>query len=236
LHSVPDLKLDERLQLACAPEKPLAACRQTMMSTNEWLRFSNLMRRALVLYQKDYTDAVKAYADKRVRMWHAYRDDGLPQFPWEYALNSWVMRRTDQRPRVQGNPSGYEAIPTSQLILLHPGAGLEWREDQGAIDDENLKPALYLELFGINRWSYEEDGSMRGGSGISLMLSYTNRDGRESTGYGLMFHSRRTKQFSLGIARAGSDTVFMLNVDLAEYFKTYLPYWNDVQGKIDAAQ
>lgn len=236
LPRVSELKLDDTLRSRCASAQAGVECEQAKRSAGQWLRLSNLMRRGLVLYQQEYMDSVKAYADTRVRSWHAYRDDGLPQYPWEYWLNSLMMKRNDQRPRVNNNPVGYEKIPTSQLIFMHPGASLEWREKRGQSGEENLKPALYVEVFGINRWEYDATGAMLGGKGVSLMVSYTNREGRESTGYGLMFHSRKTKQFSLGIARAGGDTVYLLNVDLAEYFKTQLPYWADVQTKIDGAQ
>jgi hypothetical protein len=236
LRSVTELKLDATLQDSCRNAQAVAECDNAKSTAGQWLRLSNLMRRGLVLYQKEYVDSVKEYADTRARMWHAYRDDGLPQYPWEYWLNSLVMKRNDDRPRVNNNPVGYEKIPTSQLIFMHPGASLEWREDRGDTDEENLKPALYVEVFGINSWEYDSNGEMLGGKGISLMLSYTNREGRESAGYGLMFHSRKTKQFSFGITRAGDETVYLLNVDLAEYFKTQLPYWKDVQKKIDGVK
>ena len=74
---------------------------------------------------------------------------------------------------------------------------------------------------------------MVGGKGISIIMSYATRDGVEKVGYGLMFHSRLTKQFTLGITRAGNETVYLVNVDLADYFKEKLGYWKEVQKKID---
>jgi hypothetical protein len=236
LRVVEGLTLDEDLQRECASTAPPDRCATALKSANQWLTLSNLMQRGLALYSKEYTDAVKAYADRRVKMWHAYRDEALPQYPWEYLLNSAVMKSTDRRPRVNGNPVGYEQIPTSQIIFLHPGVSLEWRDAKGETQDDNVKPALYVELFGINRWDYDEAGNMRGGKGISLMVSYANRNGKQSTGYGVMFHSRLTKQFTLGITRADGEMVYLVNVDLAEYFKTYLPHWKDVQSKIDGGR
>ena len=84
-------------------------------------------------------------------MWHAYRDDALPQFSWEYAINSARMKRTGK------NPQGFEPIPTSQIIFLHPGASLEWRDARKGSTDSRTKPAVYLEVLGINKWRWNED-------------------------------------------------------------------------------
>jgi hypothetical protein len=237
LPAVPKLKLDDDLREKCAVGASTTLCSDARKSANAWLRVAALTKLALGEYSQKYLDAVKQLSDRRLKMWHAYRDDALPQFPWEYALNSHFMRRNDTRPIVDGNPQGYETIPTSQYIFLHPGASLEWRDAKQSTSDNHVKPALYVELFGVNHWSYDDStGEMLGGKGISLMVSYANRKGRTSTGYGLMFHSRMTKQFTLGITRAGGETVYLVNVDLAEYFKKNLSYWKDIQNKIDAGK
>jgi hypothetical protein len=205
-----------------------------LKSANAWLRVFGLTTRALGAYSQEYFDSVVKNAEIRLKKWHSYRDDGLPQYPWEYAVNSYFMARNDKRPRVNGNPVGPEEVPTSQYIFLHPGASLEWRDASAETIDSGAKPALYVELFGINRWSFDEDtGAMLGSKGISIIVSYTNREGSESTGYGLLFHSRLTRQFTFGITRAGDETVYLVNVDFAEYFKEKLGYWKKVGAKID---
>ena len=128
------------------------------------------------------------------------------------------MKRTGK------NPQGFEPIPTSQIIFLHPGASLEWRDARKGSTDSRTKPAVYLEVLGINKWRWNEDtGAMIGGKGLSLIVSYTQRDAAKDFGVGLMFHSRRTRQFTLGITR----------VDLAEYVKDKLSYWKSVGQRID---
>jgi len=237
LQAVRKVKLDDDLREKCAASASVNLCSDARKSANAWLRVAALTKLALGEYSKKYLDAVKELSDRRLKMWHAYRDDALPQFPWEYALNSHVMRRNDTRRIVDGNPQGYETIPTSQLIFLHPGASLEWRDAKQNTSDSHVKPALYVELFGINHWSFDDStGEISGEKGISLMVSYANRQGRTSTGYGVMFHTRMTKQFSLGITRAGGEMVYLVNVDLAEYFKKNLSYWKDIQNKMDGGK
>jgi hypothetical protein len=237
LRAVPSLRLDGDLMAACAAGRNADDCKAGLSSANSWLRVAGLTRLTLDEYSKNYLVDQRELSARRLKMWHAYRDEGLPQFLWEYWINSAQMKHADKRQTGPDgkNPLGYEPIPTSQFIFLHPGASLEWRDAKQDTTDSNVKPALYVELFGVNRWSWDEKtGDMKGGKGISLVMSYANRDGAKSTGYGLMFHSRLTKQFTLGITRAGDDTALLINVDLAEYFKQKMGYWKKIQEKIDA--
>jgi hypothetical protein len=236
LPPVPELALDDDLAKACTADLNDATCVAARETAHAWLRVAAMTRLALGEYSRDYLAGMAALSARRVKMWHAYRDEALPQYPWEYWLNSKAMERADTRPLGpdKKNPLGYETIPTSQFIFLHPGASLEWRDARQESTDSKAIPALYVELFGINRWSFDSaTGEMIGGKGISIIVSYANRDGAKSTGYGLMFHSRLTKQFTLGITRAGDETVYLVNVDLAEYFKQKLGYWKEIQKKID---
>jgi hypothetical protein len=78
---------------------------------------------------------------------------------------------------------------------------------------------------------------MQGARGISAIMSYTHRQNETKVGYGLLFHWRKSAQFkpfSLAITRSGSNTAVLLNVDLAEYFKDQLGYYQDAQQNIAA--
>lgn len=236
LPPVPELQLDDDLAKACTAGPNDPACAAARETAHAWLRVAGMTGLALGEYSKEYLTGMAALSARRLKMWHAYRDEAMPQYPWEYWLNSKAMDKADKRPLGpdKKNPLGYETIPTSQFIFLHPGASLEWRDARQETTDSKAIPALYVELFGINRWAFDSaTGEMIGGKGISVIVSYANRDGAKSTGYGLMFHSRLTKQFTLGITRAGNETAYLVNVDLAEYFKQNLGYWKDIQKKID---
>lgn len=225
----PSLKLEADLTKACDETRGDSECHSALQASRDWLRMLALVRLGLGAYSERYVNEEKALSDKRIKMWNAYRDEALPQYFWEYKLNSSEMERNDKRLVVNGNPQGPEEIPSSQWILLHPGASLEWRNSENDTTDNDAKPALYVEVFGRYRWSWDEaTGDMRGGSGASLIVSYADREGRTEVGYGILLHSRFTKQFSLGITRAGGDTVYLVNVDLAEYFRDKLEFWSRV--------
>jgi hypothetical protein len=237
--AIPSLQVTGSLMAACAGSADDVGCKSARRNSLEWIRLARLTERALGDYAQPTFDQTQSYVQRRVNMWHAYRDVALPQYPWEYAVNSWRMKREDQREVGPGNknPLGMEPIPDSQLMFLHPGASLEWRDARKETADSKAMPALYVELIGINSWDWDTtSGAMVGGKGISIIMSYANRDGGEKVGYGLMFHSRISKQFTLGITRAGDETVFLVNVDLAEYAKKQLGYWKDIQTKVDGLE
>jgi hypothetical protein len=235
LTAVPGIELRDRVRDACGRAGAPELCSSERAYAIHWLRIAALVRVTLSLYSDAYVEAKIVELERRVKMWKAYREEALPQFWWEYGLNSWRMGKQDQRV-VDGqanNPEGYETVPDSQIIFLHPGAALQWRDVKAGTSEEEVKPAIYVELLGLNRWSWNEStGEMRGGRGISLMMTYAERDGSQDVGYGLLFHSRTTKQFKLGIARSDGEMMYMLNVDLAEYFKERMDYWQKVETKI----
>jgi hypothetical protein len=70
---------------------------------------------------------------------------------------------------------------------------------------------------------------MIGGSGISLVATYADRNHDTKVGYGLLFHSRMTKNYTLGITRSGDTTNVVFNADLAEFFKDKMAYWKGVE-------
>ena len=53
------------------------------------------------------------------------------------------------RPMDQGPPAGPREVPQDQVILLHPGVGVEWRD--AVKDGSKPQTAVYLEILGYNR-------------------------------------------------------------------------------------
>jgi hypothetical protein len=216
-------------------------CAQAIKTAKSWLRATQLANTALSRYAQSFLEAQLARSTARLAMWHSYRDEALPQFQWEWLLNSYRLNKADKdlkkgRPRdSNGQPMGPMNVPTDQIIFLHPGVGLEHRDNPdkqttAAESESKTQPILYLELIGRNRWSWNENtGQMIGGNGISLVATYADRGDDTKVGYGIMFHSRRTKAYTLGITRSGDATNIIFNADLAEFFKDKLSFWQDIQ-------
>jgi hypothetical protein len=241
--AVPGLNLIANLNVGCPSpgDVTLESCQNAIETAKAWLRAAQLADAALSRYAFTYIDSLLARSTQRIAMWHAYRDEALPQFPWEWLVNSWRLNRSDTRLRdAQDQPIGPIDVPTDQLVVLHPGIGLEYRDTPdeipaaGTQEESHTVPIVYLELLGRYRWSWDETtGKMIGGNGVSLVATYGDRDNDTDVGYGLLFHFRATKAYTLGITRSGDATNVIFNVDLADFFKDKLSYWKDIEERID---
>lgn len=238
--ALPEINVVRILDDSCGTTAatPTPACQKAIDESKAWLRVFQLTEASLTRYSAPAIDAILQRSTARLAMWHAYRDEGLPQFQWEWFINSWRLNKADQGPNGRardkdGQPIGPMKVPTDQIIFLHPGVGLEYRNKPNKSsggDESKTSPIVYLELFGRNRWSWnEKTGEMIGGSGVSLVTTYADRNHDTKMGYGLLFHSRRTKNYMLGITRTGDTTNIVFNADLAEFFKDKMAYWKGVE-------
>jgi hypothetical protein len=216
------------------------ACRKAIAAAKAWLRAVQLVETALTRYTAPTLDELLQRSTTRLAMWHSYRDEGLPQYPWEWLLNSARLNKADKgsdgRPRdANGQPMGPMQVPTDQIILLHPGVGLEYREhpdEPTASTDSKMSPIIYLEVVGRHSWSWDEStGAMLGGRGISFVATYADREDDTEVGYGVLFHLRRAKAFTFGITRSGDATNIIFNADVADFFKDKLGYWKKVEAQ-----
>jgi len=233
--SVPDLHITASLTTACQPAPSSANCKHALNTAKNWLRLAHLVEGALTLYTSPALEYRQAEAKRRLDMWHAYRDDALPQFPWEWAVNSWYIGQHSPRERdVSGQPLGPLPLPTAQIVFLHPGTGVEWRD--GIKNGSKAQPSVYLEVAGFYRWRWDElTGAMEGAKGISAIATYTQRSNETKVGYGFLFHwgnSAQLKPFSIAVTKTGSSTSILLNVDLAEYLKDKLGYYQQAEANI----
>lgn len=239
--AVPGLDLIKLLDTDCPTIESAAspACQGAIERAKSWLRARQLVEVALTRYSAPAFAELSQRSKVRLAMWHAYRDDGLPQYPWEWLLNSARLDRADKSANgrlrdTDDQPIGPMKTPTDQLVLLHPGVGLEYRgrSDQASTTGSATTPIVYLELIGRYRWSSDEStGAMLGGSGVSLVATYADRSGDTDVGYGILFHTRRTKAYTFGITRSGHATSIIFNADVAEFFKDKLPYSKKVDTK-----
>jgi hypothetical protein len=239
--AVPGVNLIALLDEGCpaGADPATAPCKNAIDSAKAWFRVVQLTEATLTSYSASAINDLLTRSTNRLAMWHAYRDEALPQFPWEWFVNSWRLNKADKgpngRPRDAHNqPRGPMKVPTDQIIVLHPGVGLEYRNDPdeqlpAGADDSKTAPIIYLEILGRYRWAWDEStGAMRGGSGVSLVATYADREHDTEVGYGLMFHSRFSKTYTLGVTRSGDATNIIFNVDLAQFFKDKLSYWRGV--------
>lgn len=231
------LKLTTTVNAACH-DGHTPACDMAVTGARNWLRLTVLAESVVTLAGAPALRERLALAEHRLAMWYAYRDEALPQYPWEWLVNSAYIGRHDDRERDEHHqPIGPRVPPGLQIILLHPGVGLEYRDTaSNSSGKSKFQPAIYLEAAGFYKWSWDEEtGAMLGGRGISAVVSYTKRDTLTEVGYGLLFHWRKSaelKPFTLAVTKSGGDTSILLNVDLADYVKEKLAYYRQAEANI----
>jgi hypothetical protein len=232
LAPVASLRLSSSLDQSCRDNLSATQCVNAIETAKAWIRIAQLTESTLTSYSALAIKEIAHRSATRIAQWHSYRDDGLPQFPWEWTLNSWRLAHDDTRARDrQHQPIGPRDVPANQIILLHPGVGVEWRD--AVKNGSKAQPGVYLEIVGINRWSWDDStGQMHGGSGISIVSTYTKRNNATDIGYGLMLHWKSVKSLAVAFTKSGSDTSVMLNIDLAEYVKERMSYWQGVEQQI----
>jgi hypothetical protein len=108
----------------------------------------------------------------------------------------------------------YVEPPSWAAVFFHPSVALDY---VGSADPgSRLKPALALEVIGVNWWNYnDKTNKAEDLRGISAIVSYADRAGARSTGVGLMV--RWDTGYSLAVTRHGSETGVMVSIDLAQF-------------------
>lgn len=153
----------------------------------------------------NYIDTLLQHATILDKKWNYYLNDSRAQTIFELKLNSarWRNKTSDY-------PPGFRSPPSDQIILLHPSVGLEVLLSND--NDEMIKPALFLEVIGYNRWRYKEDGSAGLAIGVSALVAYTGRTTINDWGYGVKIHVDH--KYSIALVNYGSDFGIMVSADL----------------------
>lgn len=166
--------------------------------------FENLYNFALMTVSSPIAKKVWNIWDKAEADWTRYFDNGRSQMPWEYAANYALWSRTKEAGKV-GTPLDY------QVVLLHPSVVIE--NVSGAIDGQNTKEGLMLEVVGINFWRSDNWYEPTGASFVSV---YADRAETRDWGVGVAVHFDNT--FTIGATRRDDENGFFISVDLWQAF------------------
>lgn len=215
---------------ACGTEKITGTlpeiCKNTLSATKSYIRIFTLVENTLLqVLQNDFLD-IKAQEDLRLKQWYAYRDEALPQFWWEWAFNGWLQGMADGREIINDVRQGQIPVPNDQIILLHPGIGLQYtsiddvRNDSGSnANDSELSAALYIEFLGYNRWQWDRyTGGMSNAFGVSIVGVAADNKDADDFSYGLMFHYQN--KYSLAVTDDGDgNTGVVINFNLSKLIR-----------------
>lgn len=191
-------------------------CRSAVRTAEFVLRAATLVRRSLDYYSRPLLTAVLVKTSVRDARWTAYFGETLVQFPWELALNSARFTRAARATH------GFAMPPSSQWVLLHPMAGVEyvWSAAKGS----RMTPAVAMEIVGYNRWSWNAKNRPAGALGASVVAAFSDRAGAQNVGYGVLV--RYAHKYSVTVTSRGGKAGILLSSE----FGTWL------SGKQDQAQ
>ncbi|HZM33737.1 MAG TPA: hypothetical protein VFC18_04515 [Burkholderiales bacterium] len=201
---LPDVNVAS-LNVMCPPSEP-KLCAEASATGKVVFRAAALVTRTLQLSLTDEYEQALAAARLRKAKWDRYFDEARVQFFWELYANGLRYGRENRK------AGGFAEPPHDQIILLHPGVGLEYVND--APSGSRLQAALVIELIGYNRWTWSKQGKMENAFGASLIQSYSDRAGLASARPGIMVHFQN--KYSLAYTRRDGVDGLMLSIDLAK--------------------
>ncbi len=153
-------------------------CTAASAQAQQVIELATLVRRILIKANEPVRNAFAAHLQQLDVRWRAYLGSARGQYPWELEANSRRYRKTAQ----------FDAPPTWQWILAHPGAGYELT--RGA-PDRQPSESLLLEMVGVYRWSWKDDRMIqRWGGSLALAWRDAGR-GRQKLGYGVLAYLPR---------------------------------------------
>jgi hypothetical protein len=194
-------------------------CASTLKQGRELMLQWRLADRISGIASSTSIRAIAQQINAKDKLWNTYLYDSKPMLPPDFFLTDLMERgwkKSDQY------PEGFRAPPKTQWFLLHPSFGVEYAT--AAVDGEQMKPVVYVEIFGANRWSEDsrwiDVWGLRTFSGFSLIYSYADRAGVKDTGFGGLFTFNNV--YSIGVTRYGHDTGVLLSLDLANLYRDRL--------------
>lgn len=185
-----------------------ADCTQTSARAQQVIELATLFRRILNKANQAGLNLFAAQLEQLDLRWRTYLGSSRGQYPWELLVNSIAYRKTAQ----------FDAPPTSQWILAHPGAGYELTR---SAPDRQPSESLLLEIAGVYRWAWAEE-KMRQRWGGSVTLAWRDAgEGRQKLGYGVLAYLPR--QSTVGYVwrpQEGSDEhSLVLSADLVKFIR-----------------
>lgn len=136
--------------------------------------------------------------------WEAFLEHSKSQTIWELAFNGWLYKKSED--------ASFKRPPSRQWILLHPGIVIESVSE--AVDGDETREALSLDVIGYNDWTRDEWYIP---SGVSYTLLYSDRKDVKDWGNGISLHFKN--KYVLGISEHDGDEGWYVSVDLLDFLR-----------------
>lgn len=161
---------------------------------------ADLLNHIQNLYTRDKIKKVIENIDIIDKSWDKYLTESREQTSFDI-----LMQTTFTSLNFNSDDDFYEP-PEYQLFVLHPTLLIENFKE--AIDGEQAKEALGIEVLGFNKWQADDWGIPWG---LSLGYVYTDREGVDDRGNALFIHLDNT--YTIGASRRDGETGYFVTVD-----------------------
>lgn len=132
--------------------------------------------------------------------WTDFYNESKSQTIWEMAINGRIFQKENGEHKF-GRP------PEWQLIFMHPNVVVENVKD--ALDGDQLKEAVMMEIIGADWWRQDKWYIPTGGS---IVATYSDRLGVDDWGYGVAVNF--DSQFTLGVTDHDGEQGVFITIDL----------------------
>lgn len=198
-------------------------CKEAFTIGEDLIRFTELTRSTIASYKRNKIDEYTANLVMIDDAWTQYATEARSQFVWELWANGHLFENGINAKRDEKTDPLLESPPDWQLILAHPGVAVEYVDD--ANSGSKFEPALLVEWVGINwlRWNQKDTKNgrryfMNNPVGVSFITTFSDRNGADNVGYGLMGHFRN--RYSLGVTSHDGDIGVSLSLNLLSFFQS----------------
>ena len=159
------------------------------------------------------------FLTNKEKEWESFIEESRSQTFVDIAVTSWLYDKM-----YDNGEHDFKSPPKVQWFSLHLSPIIE--NVSAAIDGDQFKESLALEVIGFNKW---KDGCFGVACGASFIVNYTDRNGVDDTGWGLMFHVDNS--YSFGVTKHGGDTGIFITVDLLKLFQDKKSAFDDYKKK-----
>jgi hypothetical protein len=186
--------------------------------------------KALIAYRKILKDVYRPLAAEPLQLtydfltlkdkeWTTYIEDARSQTFVDIVVTSWLYEWAFGK-----GDHDFRSPPKVQWFALRPNVLIE--NVSSAADGDQVKESLALEVIGLNYW---EDACFGLACGASIIVNYSDRNGVDDTGWGLMLHVDNS--YSFGVTDHGGETGLFVTVDLLKLFQDKKSSFDDYKEK-----
>lgn len=150
------------------------------------------------------------------QQWTTYFQESKSQTIWELWANGKMFKHNNIKLE-------YAEPPSYQLVIMHPTLVVENVKD--AVDGDQLKEAIMMELIGADWWGQDKWYIP---SGFAVVSTYSDRAGVDDWGYGVSINFK--SNLSIGATDRDGDVGFFITLDLLKIIQDKKSVFESYRG------